>query len=308
MAGKVSFAVTGAGGFIGSHVTDALNASGIAVRGFLGPQSPALYSGGPAMAFSSHADIVDSGALDELLEGTHTVIHAAGPSSVAESFAHAGEYMRVHALGTTALLEACVRAGARRIVHISSAEVYGNQVPPVVSESAPLNATSPYGAAKIAAEQVVRAFAISGRVEAIVLRLFSVYGPRMSPHGVVSDVLRQASPRATIRVRDPRPVRDFCFVDDVAGAVVAACKADVNGFAVANIGSGVGTSVAGLVRVCAELTGASGIEARGEKRPAGTDVDRLIASTDVARSVLGWAATTSLRDGLRQTLAAMVTT
>jgi nucleoside-diphosphate-sugar epimerase len=103
-------------------------------------------------------------------------------------------------------------------------------------------------------------------------------------------------------------VRDFCFVDDVAGAVVSACRVDVDGFVAVNVGSGVGTSVADLVRVCAELTGASGIEERGEKRPAGTDVDRLVANTDRARSVLGWAATTSLRDGLRQTLVAMATT
>jgi nucleoside-diphosphate-sugar epimerase len=308
MAGSVSIAVTGAAGFIGSHVAIALSASGVAVRGFLGPLPAAWPSGRPPMAFASHADIVDPDALDELLEGTNTVIHAAGPSSVADSFAHPREYMRVHAVGTTALLEACVRAGVRRIVHISSAEVYGNRVPPVVSESAPSNATSPYGAAKIAAEQMVRAFAISGKVEAIALRLFSVYGPRMSARGVVSDVLRQASPRATIRVRDPRPVRDFCFVEDVAGAVVSACRVDVDGFAAVNVGSGVGTSVADLVRVCAELTGASGLEQSGEKRSPGTDVDRLVANTDLARVALGWAPSTSLRDGLRQTLAAMVTT
>jgi nucleoside-diphosphate-sugar epimerase len=129
----------------------------------------------------------------------------------------------------------------------------------------------------------------------------------MSPLGVVSEVLAQATPRATIRVRDARPVRDFCFVDDVAMAVVAACSVEVDGFAAVNVGSGVGTSVADLVQVCAELTGASGIEESGEKRPSGTDVDRLIADTDLAQSLLGWKSSTSLRDGLRLTLAAMAT-
>ena len=308
MAGKVSIAVTGAAGFIGSHVADALNANGVAVRALLGPPSAPRLSDELTMEVSIHADIADPGALDALLVGTKTVVHAAGPSSVADSFAQPGEYMRVHALGTTALLEACVRAGVQRMVHVSSAEVYGNRVPSLVAESEPLNATSPYGAAKIAAEQIVRAFALAGRVEAIVLRPFSVYGPRMSARCVVSEVLAQAGPRATIHVRDLRPVRDFCFVDDVALAVVAACRVPVDGFVAVNIGSGVGTSIANLVRLSAELTGSAGLDESGEKRPAGTDVDRLVANPQLARSLLGWVSSTSLRDGLRHTLAAMVTT
>jgi nucleoside-diphosphate-sugar epimerase len=295
-------AVTGAAGFIGSHTAAALAAACVPLRIHAGPESETRRPAGLSAEFWLDADITDADALEALFRGVATVVHAAGPPSVAESLQNPFEYMRVHALGTTAVLDACVRGGVRRFVYISSAEVYGNQTPPCVPETQPLVASSPYGAAKIGAEQMVRAFAIAGKVEAFVLRPFSIYGPGMSRSGVVAQFLDQATRRATVHVRDPRPVRDFCFVSDVAEAVVAACSVPIDGFAVANLGSGVATSIGDLARLAAELTDAPGIQEAGEKRPASCEVGRLIANTVQARELLGWTASTSLRDGLKKTL------
>ncbi len=295
-------AVTGAAGFIGSHITAVLAAAGVPVRILAGPESESRQLFGLSPELCLNADITDRAALETLFQGVTTVVHAAGPSSVAESFHAPVEYMRVHALGTAAVLDACIRVGVRRIVHISSAEVYGNQTPNRVSETHALVAASPYGAAKIGAEQMVRAFAVARKVEAFVLRPFSIYGPGMSPSGVVAQLLVQASRREPIQVRDPRPVRDFCFVSDVAQAITKACSVAVGGFAVANLGSGVPTSIGDLARLAAELTKAPGIQETGDKRPAGAEIGFLIANPAQARKLLGWTASTSLRDGLTKTL------
>lgn len=294
-------AVTGAAGLIGSSAFAALVAAGIPVRILAGPAAETRRASlGAEMCI--HADITDIASLESLFQGVTTVVHAAGPPSVTESMQNPMEFMRVHALGTTAVLEACVRMHVRRIVHISSAEVYGNTSSQAVLESQPLLASSPYGAAKIGAEQMVRAFAIAGRVRAVVLRPFSVYGPGMSTDGVVAQFLRQAFSQSVIHVRDPRPVRDFCFISDIAQAVVSACSVPLKGFEVANLGSGIATSIGDLALLADELGGSCGTQERGEKRPAGTDVVRLVANTDHARDLLGWSATISLRDGLKRTM------
>ena len=292
-------AVTGAAGFIGSHTVATL-ARTHPLKVHAGPLSETRNVAGVAVVLKG--DITDSALLDELVQGVRVVVHAAGPPSVAESFDHPAEYMRVHAVGTACALEACVRAGVKRIVYVSSAETYGNRTPACVAETQPQSASSPYGAAKIGAEQLVRAFALAGKIEAFVLRPFSVYGPGMSPNGVVAQFLEQALRHEVIRVRDPRPVRDFCFVSDVADAVAAACTAPLDRFAIANLGSGSGTSIGELATLASELAGAPGIAEAGEKRPFGAEISCLIADVAQAKELLGWTAQTSLRAGLTQTI------
>jgi nucleoside-diphosphate-sugar epimerase len=295
-------AVTGAAGFIGSHTVGALTAAGVPVRVLAGPESETRQLIGLFPELSLNADITDKAALEALFQGVSTVVHAAGPPSVLESFQKPVEYMRVHALGTATVLDACVRAGVRRIVYVSSAEVYGNQTFNCVLETLPLVAVSPYGAAKIGAEQMVRVFAGTRNIEAFVLRPFSVYGPGMSPSGVVAQFLQRAAGGQTIHVRDPRPVRDFCFIADVVQAIARACLVPIDGFAVVNLGSGVPTRIGDLARLAAELAKAPGIEETFDNRADGTEIGCLIANPAEARKVLGWTASTPLREGLTKTL------
>jgi UDP-glucose 4-epimerase len=249
-----------------------------------------------------YADIADSSRLESLFAGARTVVHAAGPPSVTDSFDHAAEYMRVHAVGTAAVLEACLRTGVKRIVYISSAEVYGNSGESYVCESRPMTARSPYGAAKIGAEQLVSSFALAGVIEGVLLRPFSVYGPGMSQVGVVAQILAQAASGSRIEIRDARPERDFCYVTDVARAVVAACTVRVDRLAIVNLGSGVATSIGEVACLAAELAGAPGVMETGATRPADGEILRLIADTRTGRDLLNWQASTSLREGLAKTL------
>jgi UDP-glucose 4-epimerase len=175
------------------------------------------------------ADIADSDALDRLFAKVDTVIHSCGPPSVSKSRAAASEYFRVHGLGTSVVLESCVRSGVRRLVYLSSAEVYGHNNSEAVHETQALAASSPYAAAKIGGEEMIRAFVMEGRIEAVILRPFSIYGPRMNGSSVVSEVLMQAMRGSVIRVQDTRPIRDFCFVKDIASAIVSACMVPIRG-------------------------------------------------------------------------------
>src|SRR5262249_40598351 len=146
------------------------------------------------------------------------------------------EFARVHVGGTATLLDASRRAGVRRFVHVSSAEVYGRPETSPVSEGHRLEARSPYAAAKLGAEAMVGAHRPGGDLETVVLRPFSVYGPRQSPGGVVAAILAQALDAPSVELHDPDAVRDFCFVEDLAEAVLAAAAADPRA-AVYNVGS-----------------------------------------------------------------------
>src|SRR5438105_8618471 len=187
-----TIAVTGAGGFIGPWVVRALLDHGANVRSLVGPP------GQPARVLQSKhlenifADIGDVHSLQDLARGADIVVHMAGPPSVAESFNDPGKYARTHTLGTTLILDACRKAGVHKFVYVSSAEVYGRPRTNFVSEDHPIEPRSPYGAAKAAAEQFVRAFALNFGISSIILRPFSVYGPNAPSRGVVATILQMA--------------------------------------------------------------------------------------------------------------------
>lgn len=302
MADRPVIALLGAAGFIGSHTTTCLSSLGARLRLLAGAENETRRVLGVAPELCVTADITDRAALDELVHGAATVVHAAGPPSVADSFANPIEFVRTHTLGTTAVLDACARANVSRVVYISSAEVYGNTTAPFASESQPLTALSPYGAAKIGAEQVVRAFAAGGEIDTFILRPFCVYGPGMSPRGVVAEILERAKRSERIIVGDTRPIRDFCFVSDVAKGIATACFAPVSGCSVVNLGSGVGTSIGDLASLISELAHSPGVEECRRNRSQRIDVSCLVADTARARELLSWKASTPLRDGLTKTL------
>jgi UDP-glucose 4-epimerase len=296
--------VIGGAGFIGSHVARELITSGTRVRILAGPPKESRSIDFAADA-CIHSDIADSKQLFSLLAGAETVVHAAGPASVTESFDREAEYMRVHVAGTGVVLHACQSAGIKRIVYISSAEVYGNAGEGFVSESRPPIALSPYGAAKIGGEQLVCSAAFRGLIEAVVLRLFCVYGPGMSQSGVVGQILAQVTRGDCITIRDARPVRDFCYVNDVAGAIVRACTIPIDQLAIINVGTGKGTSIGELAALAAKVGGAPGVQEAGEKRPSSSEIFCSVADTRAAKELLDWQASTSLREGLAQTLESM---
>ena len=299
--------VTGAGGFIGPAVVRALLAHGARVRALLGAPGQSVRPLPPEVK-TAVADITDTAALDELARGAGIAVHMAGPASVSASFECPAESARVHVAGTAALLEVCRRAGVRRFVYVSSAEVYGRTEASAVHEDFPLQPRSPYGAAKAGAEQVVGAFARAFGLQVIILRPFSVYGPGLSPSSLIGKTLRMAQFEDSVVLNDLRPIRDYGYVEDLVDAVLRSCTTAVPDVTILNIGTGRGTSVEEIAELILARVGRRVPlrERPGQRRPADSEIYRLVADSTRAREVLGWQASTSLETGLGRMIEAMV--
>lgn len=300
---KQRVGLVGANGFIGSAILMSLRHSGIAPRVHCGPTevAPPLAGGNEYDGF----DLADKNRVESWVSGLDVVIHAAGPPSVRRSFEMAEDYVRIHIQGTATLLGACRRARVRRVVYISSAEVYGRPRANPVAETHRLQARSPYAASKIGAEKFVESHAESFGLEAVILRPFSIYGPRAHSESLLARIVA-TSKGGRIRVRDLRPVRDYCYVNDLAAAVLRACCIEVSGLRVFNIGSGKGTSVADFARLVVEAMGIDvPIEENStDSRPESSEIFELVADITAARHVLGWIPETDLLRGLGLTLSA----
>jgi nucleoside-diphosphate-sugar epimerase len=300
---KQRVGLVGANGFIGSAILRSLLQSGIAPRALCGPieTSPPLPDG---VEFFG-CDLADVERLKSWVSSLNVVIHAAGPPSVQRSFEMAEEYVRVHVQGTAALLRACRMAKVRQFVYISSAEVYGRPEANPVAETHRLQARSPYAAAKIGAEKMVEAHVESFGLQAVILRLFSIYGPHAHSDSLLSRVVATMK-SGCIRVRDLRPIRDYCYVNDLAAAVLRACCIKGEGLRVLNVGSGKGTSVADFAMLVAQAMGLDIpiVEDRTDSRPGNSEIFELVADIKAARDVLGWIPETDLLRGLRLTLSA----
>lgn len=293
--------VTGAGGFVGRHVVRALADCGARVLAVTGPPGCALESPDGAEE-AIEIDVCDVEAMRRAIGGREIVVHAAGPPSVAESFEQPALYARVHVEGTATLLDAARRSDVQRIVYVSSAEVYGRPQVDFVSEDHRLEPRSPYGACKMAAEQMVATFSVAFGHDAVVLRPFSLYGRGASPHAVVSRIVQMALRHQPIVVHDLRPVRDYCFITDFASAVVRACLlGSAPEVRVFNVGTMRGASVA---EVAGHVLSALGLDlpvsaVPGDRRRGNSEILRLIADNTRGRSALGWSPGVALDQGLR---------
>lgn len=295
--------LVGANGFIGSAILGALLHRGISPQALCGPiESSRPIPDGVQFV---ECDLADAERLQSWASGLKVVIHAAGPPSVQRSFEMAEKYVRVHVEGTAALLRACRTAKVKRLVYISSAEVYGQPEANPVAETHRLQARSPYAAAKIGAEKMIEAHVESFGLEAVILRPFSIYGPYFHSDSLLSRVVLTAK-SGCIRVRDLRPVRDYCYVGDLAAAVLQACCIGEDKLRIINIGSGEGTSVADFAELVRRLLGLNIpiVEDGSGSRPGQSEIFELIADITTAHEVLGWLPKTDLQEGLRLTLSA----
>jgi nucleoside-diphosphate-sugar epimerase len=305
MADRIAI-VTGAGGFIGTAVCNELAAAGYTIRALVGPPESGIPAPAAA-ALNIWASITDGPALQALFAGpVDAVVHLAGPPSVRTSFEDPVGFAVAHTAGTAAMLEAARHARTARFVYVSSAEVYGRPQTDPVPESHALEARSPYGAAKIGAEQMVRAFGHAYGMRAVIVRPFSVYGVGMGQHALLPAIIGQLDTLGPIRLADLRPERDYCHVDDVARAIAAAAAADIGETLALNVGSGCATSVGDLAALVVRSAGQRrAIEAdRAAGRPGNADILRLVADRTRASDVLGWEPRVSLAMGVRSMLQA----
>jgi nucleoside-diphosphate-sugar epimerase len=296
--------VTGAGGFLGPAAVDALARKRARVEAIIGPPNEVARTPAGA-ARVAQVDIRDSAAIRKRVAGADAVVHLAGPASVAASFQDPAKYIRIHTEGTAAVLDACRAEGVRKLVYVSSAEVYGRPLRSPVGEDHPLSARSPYGAAKIGAEKLIEAYVHAFDLRAVILRPFSIYGPGASPESLIPRIIGMARRGLPVVLRDLRPVRDYCYVGDVAEAIAAACSIQSGELDVFNIGSMQGTSVERVACLILHALGlTSPIREEGDRdRPGKSEIYQLIADNRSAREILGWQPAVSLETGLRMTLA-----
>lgn len=300
----MNFLVTGAAGFLGSHLANLLVREGHQVRGLddLSAGDPASLS--PDVLFT-RGDMNDRPKLWTLLQDVDCVYHLAARVSVRESVLYPREYNATNVGGTVSLMEAMRDVGVRRVVFISSGAVYGEQGELILNESASPMPHSPYAVSKLAAEYYVRTIGDLWGIDTVSLRVFNAYGPgqRLPPSHppVIPYFLRQAIRGSSLVIHGTgTQTRDYVFVDDVVTAMIAASTAPGLDDQVVNVGSGIGTSIRELVRLVVEVTGNEIDVIKNIKTDPG--VSHMAADLTLARKKLGYQPRFSLAEGLRLTL------
>jgi dTDP-glucose 4,6-dehydratase len=307
-AGK-SVLVTGAGGFIGSHLTERLVLLGARTRVLLRYTSRGDlgWLTGTSVAAELEvfrADLSDHAVIARAMRGVDVVMHLAALIGIPYSYEAPASYARTNVDGTMNLLEAARDAGVSRFVHTSTSEVYGTARYVPIDEDHPLQAQSPYAASKIAADKFVESFHHAFGLPAVTVRPFNTYGPRQSLRAIVPTIIAQALDGGRIELGNVTPTRDLTFVADIVEGFVRAACSDAAVGTVVNLGTGREISIGELAEVIGRLVGRPiDIQADAQRmRPPASEVQQLCASTARAGEVLGWAPATSIEDGLARTI------
>ena len=303
--------VTGADGFIGSHLAERLLALGASVRplclynsngswGWLDELDPAAKRGLDVRL----GDVRDARFVEASCAGVDTVLHLAALVAIPYSYAAPESFVDTNVKGTLNVLEGARRAGCRRVVVASTSEVYGTPATLPIRETHPLKGQSPYSASKIAADKLGEAYFCSFGVPVVTLRPFNTYGPRQSTRAVVAAILTQLlAGEREIRLGRLDTTRDLTFVADTVEGFVRAAEAEGVEGDVIQLGTGSAVSVGELFEACCRVLGATAsvVGDPVRLRPDASEVLALRSDPARARSRLGWQSTVALEDGLERT-------
>jgi NAD dependent epimerase/dehydratase len=304
--------VTGAGGFIGSHVVERLVRDGARVRGMVRYTSRGDHGALDWLDAQTTGEVeVVTGELRDLesveraVEGSEIVLHLGAQIAIPYSYVNPRDYLETNAIGTLNVCLAAQRHGVTRVVGTSTSEVYGTAQTIPITESHPLEPQSPYAASKVASDKVIDACQRSFELNAMVLRPFNTYGPRQSARAVIPTIITQALAGGPLKLGALDPRRDLTFAADTAdGFVRAATAPGVEGRTI-QLGTNHDVSVADIVGVVGEIVGRE-LEVQLDPqrvRPAKSEVLRLISDPALATELLGWTPTVDLRTGLERTVA-----
>lgn len=303
--------VTGAGGFIGSNIVEALVRKGAKVTGFT------RYTGSgtkgnirflPQDVQKSvqvvAGDLADAATAANAVEGHDIVIHAAALVGIPYSYIHPVEVVLTNTLATAHILEACRKRGIQRMVCFSTSEVYGTARYAPIDEEHPLQGQSPYSASKIGSDQIALSYQRSFGLPVAIVRPFNTYGPRQSSRAVIPTIISQALAGGAVKLGSLTPTRDLCYVGDTAQGVIRVCESDAAIGEVINIGTGHEISIGDLAHKIFALIGREPeiLLDQQRVRPGNSEVMRLIADRSKAKRLLGWEPLVSLEEGLGNTI------
>lgn len=304
--------VTGAGGFIGSHLVERLVEKGAQVRAFVRYNSrrdPGLLRLLPEHILSRveivAGDLRDAPAVRQAARDCQIVFHLGALISIPYSYLHPVDVAETNFLGTLNVLMACRDSGVERLVHTSTSEVYGTAIHAPIDEAHPLQAQSPYSASKIGADKLAESFYCTYNLPVVTVRPFNTYGPRQSARAVIPTIITQALTRSTIHLGTLDTTRDFTFVEDTVAGFLVAAKVEGAEGQTFNLGTGEEIRIEDLARKVIVLCESSaGIVVDTERlRPQKSEVLRLLSDNLRARRALGWEPKVGLDEGLRRTIA-----
>jgi NAD dependent epimerase/dehydratase len=301
--------VTGAGGFIGSHLTERLVELGAKTRAFVRYSSTGSWGWLDQSARKTDVEVVlgdirDQDTVIHAVAGVDVIFHLAALIAIPYSYQAPLSYVRTNVEGTLNVLQAAQRAESGVVVHTSTSEVYGTARTVPIDENHPLQGQSPYSASKIGADKIAESFHLSFGLPVVTVRPFNTYGPRQSARAVIPTIITQALNSSEIRLGNLEPTRDLNYVaDTVEGFIKAAETPKAIGETI-NLGSGREISIRDLAALILKLMNRDiPIALEGARvRPENSEVDRLCADSRKGQSILGWAPKYSLEDGLAATV------
>ncbi len=304
--------ITGADGFIGSHLTETLVRMGANVRAFV------YYNSFNSWGWLDHSpqeirdqldvfsgDIRDPHGVKEAMKGCDVVLHLAALIAIPYSYHSPDTYIDTNIKGTLNVVQAARELGVEKVVHTSTSEVYGTAQYVPIDEDHPLQGQSPYSASKIGADQIALSFYRSFGTPVSVIRPFNTYGPRQSARAVIPTIITQiASGERNIKLGAIHPTRDFNFVKDTVKGFISVAEAEQSTGEVINIGSNYEISIGDTAKLIAESmnTDVEILEDEQRIRPEKSEVERLWADNQKARSILNWEPTYAGREGFKRGL------
>jgi len=304
--------VTGAGGFIGSHLTEELVRQGDEVRALVRYNSRderGLLEELPQDVQNQieviPGDLKDPDGVRKAVKRCHKIFHLGALIAIPYSYIHPFDFIQTNVAGTAHLLNACLEEGTlERFIHTSTSEVYGTAQYIPIDEKHPLQAQSPYAASKIAADKLAESYYLSFGLPIATIRPFNTYGPRQSLRAIIPTIISQAMGDKKIWLGNTKPRRDFLFVKDTVRGFVQVGKCEGAVGKVVNVGTGTDISVEDLVKKILGLMGKQGeIEVEDRRiRPEKSEVMQLLSDIHLAKKLFQWAPRHTLDEGLRETI------
>ena len=303
--------LTGAGGFIGSHTAESLLKRGCKLKVFVRYNSRSEY--GWLDTFSKKikdkieiiaGDLKDADAVNKAVKDCQVVFHLGALIGIPYSYIHPNDYVETNIVGTTNILNACRDHEVKRLVHVSTSEVYGTAQYVPIDENHPKVGQSPYSASKISADMLVESFNKSFDLPTVIIRPFNTFGPRQSLRAVIPTIISQLLSGNQLSLGEISPTRDFTYVSDTVEGIIKAAEANKAVGETINLGYGKEISIKQLAELIASLLGKKHKFKQESKRirPENSEVKRLLSDNSKAKEILGWQPEIDLESGLKKTI------
>lgn len=308
---KQKVLVTGAGGFIGSHLTEKLVNLGARVKAFVRYNSrndQGMLEFLPLRVKEKieivMGDLRDSQTMQDIIKDIDIVFHLGALIAIPYSYIHPGEVVETNIMGTLNVLNAAKNSGIKKIIHTSTSEVYGTAQYVPIDEKHPLQGQSPYSASKIGADKIAESFYRSYRLPIAIIRPFNTYGPRQSARAVIPTIISQVLSNDKVYLGSLHPTRDLTFVEDTVEGFIKIAESDKSIGEIINVGSNFEISIGELASKIISLVGKKLeiISVPERVRPQDSEVERLLADNSKAKKLINWEPKISLDEGLKRTI------